>query len=160
MIDICTYRVRIGCFCPISFKQYFKRLNLSTDKKTNIWQSFGICVVLALLLCTYRNLELRNLKTSSTSCKHLLSEQASLHSFAERMYLILHKSIYLRDFNFEARYLYGNIPKEKGIVNLHLNIRSVQFKVAEVRKSIQDHNPHIFGSPKLSSLRIRLMKEH
>ena len=56
----------------------------------------------------------------------------------------------------------GGLVKNKMKVGslYHLNIRSVQFKVAEVRKLIQDHNPHIFGSPKLSSLRIRLMKEH
>ena len=49
------------------------------------------------------------------------------------------------DHNFEARYLYGNINKQKGIVNMHLNIRSLRFKVAEVKHLIKEHNPHIFG---------------
>ena len=49
------------------------------------------------------------------------------------------------DMNFEARYLHGNIKKQKGIINMHLNIRSLRFKVAEVKHLIKEHNPHIFG---------------
>ena len=49
------------------------------------------------------------------------------------------------DHNFRARYLHGNIQKQKGIINMHLNIRSLRFKVAEVKQLIKNHNPHIFG---------------
>ena len=45
--------------------------------------------------------------------------------------------------NFLAKYLHGNI--KKGILNLHLNIRSLNNKVGEVKKLIKDHSPHILG---------------
>ena len=45
--------------------------------------------------------------------------------------------------NFLARYLYGN--KSKGIINLHLNIRSLSNKVGEIKNIIQEQKPHIFG---------------
>ena len=48
------------------------------------------------------------------------------------------------DFNFEARYLHGNIQKQKGILNMHLNIRSLRYKVYEVKQLIKQHNPSIF----------------
>ena len=45
--------------------------------------------------------------------------------------------------NFLTRYLYGN--RKKGILNLHLNIRSLKNKVTEVKNIIKQYNPHIFG---------------
>ena len=39
----------------------------------------------------------------------------------------------------------GNIQKKKGILNMHLNIRSLRNKVFEVKKVIKDNNPHILG---------------
>ena len=49
------------------------------------------------------------------------------------------------DHNFEARYLYGNIRKQKGIINLHLNVRSLRFKINEIKILIKEHNPHLIG---------------
>ena len=46
--------------------------------------------------------------------------------------------------NFLARYTYGN-KQEKGIINVHVNIRSLKYKVQEVKKIILDKSPHIFG---------------
>ena len=45
--------------------------------------------------------------------------------------------------NFRARMLHGNI--KKGIINLHLNIRSLYNKMSEVRNLIQKEKPHILG---------------
>ena len=45
--------------------------------------------------------------------------------------------------NFLAKYMYGN--RRKGILNMHLNIRSVKNKVLEVKNIVKQHNPHIFG---------------
>ena len=47
--------------------------------------------------------------------------------------------------NFLARYKYGN-GKEKGIKNMHVNIRSLRYKIQEVKNIIQDHSPHILGA--------------
>jgi hypothetical protein len=45
--------------------------------------------------------------------------------------------------NFLAKYLHGN--KKKGILNMHLNIRSLNNKVGEIKKIIKEQSPHIFG---------------
>ena len=47
-------------------------------------------------------------------------------------------------FNFLFRYVHGNI-RDKGIKNFHLNIRSMKFKVLEIKNIIKEHSPHIIG---------------
>ena len=47
-------------------------------------------------------------------------------------------------FNFLARYKHGN-RKQKGILNLHLNIRSLKYKVSEVKNIVKEHSPKIVG---------------
>ena len=47
-------------------------------------------------------------------------------------------------FNFLFRYVHGNI-REKGIKNFYLNIRSLKFKVLEIKNIIKEHSPHIIG---------------
>ena len=49
------------------------------------------------------------------------------------------------DHNFRARSINGNIQKRKGILNMHLNIRSLKNKVCEVKKIVKEHNPHLLG---------------
>ena len=46
--------------------------------------------------------------------------------------------------NFKARYLHGN-GKKRGIVNIHVNIRSLYNKVSEVKRLVQQEKPHILG---------------
>ena len=45
--------------------------------------------------------------------------------------------------NFFARYLHGNI--KRGIVNLHVNVRSLYRKMTEVKNLVQQEKPHILG---------------
>ena len=45
--------------------------------------------------------------------------------------------------NFLAKYINGN--RNKGILNMHLNIRSLKNKVSEIKNIIKQHNPHILG---------------
>ena len=45
--------------------------------------------------------------------------------------------------NFWAKYTYGN--KSKGIINIHFNIRSLKYKIVEVKRIISAEKPHIFG---------------
>ena len=45
--------------------------------------------------------------------------------------------------NFLAKYLHGN--RAKGILNMHLNIRSLGKKVVEVKKLLKEHSPNILG---------------
>ena len=55
------------------------------------------------------------------------------------------RSLEIIDYNFLARYKNGNIQKKKGILNMHLNIRSLLNKVSEVKNVIKQHNPFIMG---------------
>ena len=45
--------------------------------------------------------------------------------------------------NFEARYLHGNI--KKGVVNMHINMRSLYKKIGEVKNLVKQEKPHILG---------------
>ena len=48
--------------------------------------------------------------------------------------------------NYRARSLYGNKQTaKKGILNMHLNIRSLGNKVFEVKNIVKEHSPHILG---------------
>ena len=47
--------------------------------------------------------------------------------------------------NFFARYLYGNKGQSKGVRVFHLNIRSLQNKVSEVKKVVKNEKPHLLG---------------
>ena len=46
--------------------------------------------------------------------------------------------------NFLAKYKYGN-KQGKGILNMHVNIRSLKNKMHEVKNLVQYHSPHILG---------------
>ena len=58
---------------------------------------------------------------------------------------MLFNSAEVVDHNFLARYVNGNIQRQKGIINMHLNIRSLRKKVIEVKHLVKEHSPHIFG---------------
>ena len=45
--------------------------------------------------------------------------------------------------NFLAKYINGN--RRSGILNMHLNIRSLKNKMSEVKNIIKEHKPHILG---------------
>ena len=45
--------------------------------------------------------------------------------------------------NYQARYLHGN--GKRGILNIHVNIRSLFNKMSEVKNLIQKEKPHILG---------------
>ena len=49
------------------------------------------------------------------------------------------------DHNFKARCYNGNGTNSKGILNMHLNIRSIRGKMHEIKFIAKKHNPHIFG---------------
>ena len=45
--------------------------------------------------------------------------------------------------NFKARYLYGNV--KRGLINLHINIRSLYNKIGEIKRLINQEKPHLIG---------------
>ena len=53
--------------------------------------------------------------------------------------------INLKVGNFWARYINGNSNERKGVKNSHLNIRSLRYKVVEIKKIVKEQNIHIIG---------------
>ena len=166
MIDINIYRSRIGLFSPkIQNKkflyrgEYYKQFSWSENKLgKNVLLVINYVMKLVLLLCLLRQdsyIETESyLTTRGPGCKlvsgnySMISWNMSGRGAAGRC--IVCSGVYnlgggVVDYNFLARYLYGNIQKIKGILNMHLNIRSLQHKVYEVKNLIKQHNPHIFG---------------
>ena len=63
-----------------------------------------------------------------------LKNESDFYSFKFDVTSTWKNPISVVDHNFEARYKYGNIQKQKGIINMHLNIRSLSFKMPEIKK--------------------------
>ena len=149
MVDIDTYRIRIGCFCPIHCKsRSFSNQKIGSDKVKKIktsWREIIICTLSIIIICLSSFQVPDDQKSADHSYSVRYKEQPSFHNLAARMSFLITKSVNVVDNNFEARYKNGNIQKQKGIVNMHLNVRSLQNKVVEVKRLIKDHNPHIFG---------------
>ena len=47
--------------------------------------------------------------------------------------------------NKKSKMTYGNREVSRGLKNMHLNIRSLRYKVPEIKKIVSEHKPHIFG---------------
>ena len=153
MIDIDLYRIRIGTF---STKKWNKKTILSSfdnvsDDKSGVKILSGLQFILKIILIvsflpvwyTDVNLGKQTLDTGDPPVQHALGHQhLGVDSPLPR--LIRTFSDQLKP-NFQARYKYGNIPKMKGLKNIHLNIRSLAQKMTEVKNIIQEQKPHIFG---------------
>ena len=183
MIDIITYRSRIGLFSPkikknkfLYKRKYYEEFswnkNHSGRKTLFLLQSVIKLVMLLCLLCPSSSVPESDLLISSHSHTR---QRLAASSTQYRGLVVGHVeencaiavwwavgvggcggeqdtggentciSAVVVDHNFEARYLHGNIQKQKGILNMHLNIRSLRYKVYEVKQLIKEHNPSIFG---------------
>ena len=47
--------------------------------------------------------------------------------------------------NFWAKYIHGNIMRSKGVHNMHFNIRSLKYKVGEIKNLVHVEKPTILG---------------
>ena len=155
MIDIETYRYRIGsfsqsnrprkCLCKGELYKKSRRILMDIGAKTRIL--LGLFLLLGTLITNLGKAEQVNLVHHGDlhvqPCPVKIggdgvwNMQGSEHIFMVRRGK-------KGTFNFLFRYIHGNIS-QKGIKNLHLNIRSLRFKVLEVKNIIKEHSPHIFG---------------
>ena len=182
MIDINTYRSRIGLFSPkikarkyLFRRQYYDTFtwneNRSGKNTLLILQSIFKLILIITLLQPCTSVPERKLLNISQGRGHVIRGQTPVsavcvHSGAVVGHAVMenwwaggrsvvgwdgsggiqdHFRTEIIDHNFEARYLYGNIQKQKGILNMHLNIRSLRFKVYEIKQLVKEHNPNIFG---------------
>ena len=147
MIDITTYRIRIGLF-----KQKICTTKENCDSRgrvTNLNRNLELKLLLKLLLLV--------LVISSTSLGENLQSEGRVLSWSCRgkcntgtssrekqlQWLQLFRNGRSQEPNFKARYLHGNI--KRGIVNIHVNIRSLYNKMSEIKRLVHQERPHILG---------------
>ena len=116
--------------------------------------SWRIVLVLCLLVCaSSRNLQQnRGVGRFFISFPALASKEAGSMTQCQSMMAVGPKyeknqtqRIKLKEGNFWARYINGNRIERKGIKNSHLNIRSLRYKVIEVKNIIKEQNVHVIG---------------
>ena len=143
MIDSQTFRIRIGCYGQkiVDLKSSLSRKQTYRNKKSNsLIAKFALLLLLSSVLSSMLAVINRR-KISHRSLQVFIPVQER----GFRINLMLFSSAEVVDHNFFARYLNGNIQKQKGIINMHLNIRSLRNKVLEVKHLVKEHSPHIFG---------------
>ena len=173
MIDINTYRSRIGLFSPkvrenkfLLKGEYYKKLIWNENNSGKfVLSALQFTFKMLLLLGLFQHHSLENescLSTSGHGYSRLVKGNNASTSMGVVGYIawvgtgargaqhIIWKENYeieigIIDHNFQARYTNGNIQKKKGILNMHLNIRSLKNKVYEVKHLVKQHNPHILG---------------
>ena len=148
MIDIELYRIRIGTFQPGRKSRQIRvrgmrKPNMQTVGKSLFMKLFiGLCLLITAssLLATVQPCHV------GAECGPLISKL--LYKAAENLrndpnfiqYLSLGRN---ETSNFKARYKNGNI--RRGLVNMHVNIRSIYNKMGEVKNLVKQNKQHILG---------------
>ena len=168
MIDINTYRSRIGLFNPkrrerkyLYKSQYYQKSSWNENQAGKntmlLLQSvFKFVLIIGLLVHYESDQYLVHAGIADTACSGVSvptavwwgTRWAVRGSVAGGWGYVGEQdsnSLEICDFNFLARYQNGNITRKKGILNLHLNIRSLRNKVPDVKNVIKQHNPNIIG---------------
>ena len=159
MIDINLYRFRIGTFRQKNkARKFLRKYELTRNgyssseniSRTAITKYIKIILILFLLFGTSTR-ELRNIHPchcQRTSSQHIFK------GFETTEFFTCSKEV----GNFWARYTQGNkqAPR-RGIMNMHLNIRSLSHKVFEIKNIVKQHHPHIIG---LSECELRKQGGH
>ena len=122
MIDVQTYRIRIGYHAcsKTNYKSVLQRRRIFRGKQ--ICGSWKMLAKYSSVLCLFLVFYVAILSQDVNNCNiSYISQKVQVH-YAKTE--ILQKTTVIEDHNFQARYVYGNIMKQKGIINMHLNIRS------------------------------------
>ena len=135
MIEACLYRIRIGNFNQLVKSRKFKKSkvkNCSRNENFCMRLSTGMMLLMIALLASSQLLNLPSRK--------IRGEKYFKWSTSSACSVVLGKS---ETCNFKARYLHGNI--RRGVVNMHINIRSLYNKMGEVKNLVKQEKPHILG---------------
>ena len=164
MVDINIYRSRIGSYMSssrhsrIKFRNLFRSQNIESDKNGKFILSCiqtlsKILLILVLLdpgwnlpddLCCYSE---PSTMFSWWVLPATANPQVGLFSVVSlaAAYPVIQFQTRGRKqtSNFKAKYVNGN--RRKGINNAHLNIRSLNNKIHEIKNLIKQHSPNILG---------------
>ena len=142
MIDISVYRLRIGTFRQVTNVNVKIRCS-STKRGLSVTSFIGLFLLMMFILTCLIALCLQEICYVEMN----IFKDSKISSFFQ-IYDGAVKQFYFATMtgNFFARYINGNISKaSKGLKVFHVNIRSLQNKVNEIKKIIEDHKPHIIG---------------
>ena len=160
MIDISTYRARIGLFGQkpprkVSFKSFYKYQSTNDDCKSGkatfeTIKIFMKIIFIFTLLCPSSYTSYQTYRLSSIPCACLPTPPCRTSAGPSKSAPVpiqYYRSLVKKETaNFRNRYLNGNIASSpRGIRNSHLNIRSLAKKVFEVKNIVKENSPHIFG---------------
>ena len=165
MIDINLYRSRIGRFSSSSrisrmkFKNIF-RSQMCEDDKTGVFILFVLQIIVKLVLllvllqpgdpCHPGGHTGHSLASAQSFCWIVQATACQQSSQIGEVWVRAAQAV--NQFqtrgrketnNFQAKCVYGN--RKKGIYNAHLNIRSLNNKMCEVKNLVKEHSPNILG---------------
>lgn len=160
MIDLAVYRCRIGIFNPKPRRKKF--IDSNSWGCDNTGKNFT-CILQAILKL-FLILTLIHTSQFHSKCHFLLEnheiitpvyldeELGPVHGVVQPAGAVhLQEGLGFTPFNkkmspnFLARYTNGNIIMKKGLKNIHLNIRTLGNKMAELKHIAKEHSPHILG---------------
>ena len=131
MIDIVQYRIRIGRFIPSIYRS---QKSPNSDSKMTIFEKKGLnfhgifCFKIVFLAAVLSGVYIL--------AGHFMEDQSLI---LQQFYTPSLKSM----SNFKQRMIHGNM--KRGIINMHINIRSLYNKITEVKNLVKKENPHILG---------------
>ena len=146
MIDLHLYRYRIGTFCGQGRKRKFLRKFQSSCESSayagycspsSVKFLVKIILILFLIHCHVKS---EITFQSESSSRFLYNSFTTPDLPTSTPFIVKSRK---QTSNFQARYTYGNPPR--GIRNMHLNIRSLNLKVFEIKNIVKQHSPHILG---------------
>ena len=142
MIDLTLYRIRIGSFNgTVSKRQSIYSLDKVRYFKTRTY-SLSCVMTLSLFICLigFNTLASEELLCTVVAKSKVVGQQTFQRDVVDP---ILPSSFV---GNFYSRYIHGNIiNSRKGLTVYHINIRSLQNKVCELKKIISEKKPHVLG---------------
>ena len=138
------YRNRIGTFRQKRIKIKFGRFILENSCSKDSHCGFMLKWLKIFLLITVAFRISQQYPQNQENCQNKLNlSQGFVSSSWENSYPRFEVGLV---GNFFARYLHGNGPTgPKGVKVYHLNIRSLQNKVSEVKKITKEIKPHVLG---------------
>ena len=154
MIDLALYRYRIGTFSQKVKKNFkFMCYNLMDDNLTaqtksgrrnklslTSWIKIALIVLTAIAVC-----QADTASSQQNLYRFKFCQTPALTSVLNEEYQIFNWATFLG--NFFARYVNGNEngKRQRGVYSMHLNIRSVENKVFEIKNIVKEHSPHFLG---------------
>ena len=146
MLDLSIYRYRIGTFSQKVMKSKFNSQRILNDKETSLELMFRIYFILSFLQIGPTKYD--NYASSHPTGAYIVPGGVYILTNLKMDYKnsILQKIIIpsvKESPNFTSRMVNGNI--KRGIVNMHLNIRSLYNKLSEIKKLVKKEKPHILG---------------